>query len=215
MADTSARPSHAPDFDDDATWTPWTPEQATTHLQGIKASDGRSIRWAVAGGWAIDLHLGRQTRDHDDLEIVVLNDDVQAVLDAFANTHWQWKVPVGSQLHPLNSPAYTESHQTWLWSKTSDAFVLDVFREMHDGAIWICRRDPTMTKPWPAVVRMSASSVPYLAPEIVLLFKAKHARSKDLADLTTVLPSLNGTQRDWLRAAIEQVHPNHNWLRRI
>jgi len=184
-------------------------------LDGVEASDGQPIRWAVAGGWALDLHLGRQTREHDDLEIVVLNDDVRAVRDAFADTDWQWKVPVGSWLHPLNSSAYTESHQTWLWSKTSDAFVLDVFREMHDGAIWICRRDPTITKPWQAVVRMSASAVPYLAPEVVLLFKAKHARSKDLADLDTVLPALSGNQHGWLRSAVEQVHPDHNWLDRI
>ena len=27
--------------------------------------------WYVAGGWAVDLHLGRPTREHEDLEIGV------------------------------------------------------------------------------------------------------------------------------------------------
>src|SRR5690348_7365284 len=31
--------------------------------------------WAVAGGWAIDMWLGRQTRDHHDIEVAVLRDD--------------------------------------------------------------------------------------------------------------------------------------------
>lgn len=84
-----------------------------------------------------------------------------------------------------------------------------------DGDTWICRRDPKITMPWSAVADTSADGTPYLIPEIVLLFKVKHARPKDLADLTTVLPSLNAAQRAWLQASIEQVHPRHDWLRRI
>ncbi|MCL4541605.1 MAG: hypothetical protein M1396_04620 [Chloroflexi bacterium] len=31
--------------------------------------------WFIAGGWAIDLFLGRQTRAHKDVEIAVLRQD--------------------------------------------------------------------------------------------------------------------------------------------
>jgi len=217
MADASdGPPSNAIAFDDDVhPWNAWTPDQAAARLQGISSTDGRPIRWATAGGWALDLFLGRVTRDHEDLEIVVLNDDVQAVLDAFAGPQWRWNVPHDGWVHPLDSPAYIETHQTWLWSQTANAFVLDVFRNKHDGDTWICRRDPTITMPWSAVADTSADGTPYLVPEVVLLFKAKHARPKDLADLKTVLPSLNAVQRAWLRASIEQVHPRHDWLRWI
>lgn len=216
MADAAdGPPSNALTFDDDVPWKAWTPDHAAQRLQGITSTDERPVRWATAGGWALDLFLGRVTRDHEDLEITVLNDDVPAVLDALAGPEWRWNVPTDGWLHPLDSPAYSETHQTWLWSQTAGAFVLDVFRDEHDGDTWICRRDPKITMPWVDVAATTASGTPYLIPEVVLLFKAKHARPKDLADLTTVLPSLNAMQRAWLRASIEQVHPQHDWLTRI
>lgn len=216
MADTvDDAPGNAIAFDDSVLWKPWTPDDAAARLRGIHASGQRPIRWATAGGWALDLFLGRVTRDHGDLEIVVLNDDVPAVLEAFAGPEWRWNVPTDGWLYPLDSPAYSETHQTWLWSQTTDAFVLDVFRDEHDGDTWICRRDSKITMPWPAVAARTASGTPYLIPEVVLLFKAKSARPKDLADLTTVLPSLTAAQRAWLRASIEQVHPQHDWLTQI
>jgi len=216
MADAAdGSPSNAIAFDDNVSWRAWTPDHAAARLQRVRSTRERPIRWATAGGWALDLFLGRVTRDHEDLEIAVLNDDVPAVLDAFAGADWRWDVPTDGLLHPLDSPAYTQTHQTWLWSKNANAFVLDVFREKHDGDTWIFRRDPTITMTWSDVADTSASGTPYLVPQVVLLFKAKHARPKDLADLTTFLPSLNAAQRGWLRASIEQVHPRHDWITRI
>ena len=43
----------------------WTPDQAARALEGVSAP------WAVAGGWALDLWHGMQTREHEDLEIAV------------------------------------------------------------------------------------------------------------------------------------------------
>lgn len=106
-------------FDDTVPWNAWTPDQAAPRLQSLSSTGGKPIRWATAGGWALDLFLGRVTRDHEDLEIVVLNDDVPIVLNAFASPEWRWNVPTDGWLHPLNSPAYSNTHQTWLWSHTA------------------------------------------------------------------------------------------------
>ena len=38
----------------------------------------------IAGGWAIDLHLRRVTRRHEDIEVVASRDNVQAVTECFA-----------------------------------------------------------------------------------------------------------------------------------
>lgn len=43
--------------------------------------------WAVAGGWAIDLSLGEQTREHEDLEIVVFRNDYTKLYRQFSNLH--------------------------------------------------------------------------------------------------------------------------------
>jgi hypothetical protein len=52
----------------------------------------------------------------------------------------------------------------------------------------------------------------HLAPQIVLLFKARHHRPKDLADFTGVPPRLNPARRAWLAAALARVHPGHPWI---
>lgn len=60
-------------FDEAVTpWRAWTPRQAADALTAAAPA----ARWAVAGGWAIDLHIGHPTRDHDDLEISVLAADI-------------------------------------------------------------------------------------------------------------------------------------------
>ena len=51
----------------------------------------------------------------------------------------------------------------------------------------------------------------YLRPEIVLLFKARHAREKDQQDFDATLPVLGAVQRGWLREWLVVVHPGHAW----
>lgn len=64
-----------------------------------------------------------------------------------------------------------------------------------------------------SVIARSAEGIPYQLPEIGLLFKAKHARAKDDADLAAALPSLDARRREWLAGALARVHPGHRWLR--
>ena len=62
------------------------------------------------------------------------------------------------------------------------------------------------------IIRRDPAGIPYLVPEIVLLFKAKHARPKDQADLAGVLPLLTSGERSWLAAILRRIHPGHDWL---
>jgi hypothetical protein len=191
-------------------WRAWTPEEAAARLAGV------DVPWAVAGGWAIDLHLGRTTRDHDDLEISVPAGRADPLLAAFPAPRWSWHVPASGLPHPVDGPDGVDrlgrEHQTWLWPVDDGAYVLDVFREPHDRDTWICRRDPTLRRPLAEVIATSNSGVPYVRPEIVLLFKAKYCRPKDAADLAVCRPALDRPARAWLRAALQQVHPGHPWL---
>ena len=58
--------------------------------------------------------------------------------------------------------------------------------------------------------------VPFLAPEVQLLYKATDApRPKDEADLAAVLPRLGAERREWLAAALRQYRPRHPWLARL
>jgi len=57
--------------------------------------------------------------------------------------------------------------------------------------------------------------LPYLAPEIVLLYKAKEPRASDEADFTATEPALPIESRRWLARAVERCHPGHAWRERL
>ena len=90
---------------------------------------------------------------------------------------------------------------------------MDIFREPHEGSTWLCRRDTSIRRPYSEIIEVTPDGVPYLVPEIVLLFKAKHSRPKDEADFAGTLPLLNPAQRSWLAWTLAIVHPGHHWLR--
>jgi hypothetical protein len=54
-------------------------------------------------------------------------------------------------------------------------------------------------------------NIPYLAPEIVLLYKAKAASAKDEADLGVAVAHLTDAQRFWLAEALNLTMPRHRW----
>ena len=103
-------------------------------------------------------------------------------------------------------------HQTWVREPDTGVYRLDIFREPHDGDTWICRRDERIRLPYERIIETTPDGVPYLVPEIVLLFKAKHSRPKDDADFAGTLPLLSPERRAWLRGTLAGVHPGHRWL---
>ena len=65
----------------------------------------------------------------------------------------------------------------------------------------------------------SDDGIPYLAPEVVLLFKSKTSsgkeRSKDKSDFEEVYLRLEPERRMWLRWALLAVDPSHPWIERL
>ena len=59
-------------------WEPLTPALVC----GLFAGSG--VRWWIAGGWSLDLLVGRQTRRHADIDVTVLRADASAVRAHFA-----------------------------------------------------------------------------------------------------------------------------------
>jgi hypothetical protein len=191
---------------DDAEWDAWTPHEAARRLARV------DVPWAVSAGWAIDLFLGGQRREHEDLEIAVPADRFEEVAAALAEL--EFHVALRGTLTPVaEEPELLETtHQTWGLDRPANVWRIDVFREPHDGDHWLARRDETIRLPYDELIEHSADGIPYERPEVVLLFKAKHSRPKDEADLAAVLPRLSAERRRLLAGWIELVHPGHFWL---
>ena len=165
----------------------------------------------MAAGWALDLYRGAQTREHGDLEIGIPAASFAEVRDRFPGYVFDG-VGTGRIWENAAPEVLAATHQTWLRDPATGDYLLDVFREPHDGDTWICRRDETIRFPYRDIIHHTQDGIPYLAPELVLLFKAKHARPKDQADFDGTVPHLTSPQRETLAELLAHVHPGHPWL---
>lgn len=198
-------PAHEPSLP----WDPWRPDQVASMLGAVTAP------WYVAGGWALDLHRGEQTREHSDLEIAVPAASFGEVRQALAG--FQFEVAGEGKLWPVDGPAFATMHQTWVSEAAPDlpagrVYRLDVFREPARDGCWVCRRDESIMLPYAQLIGRDSAGIPYLLPEMALLFKAKGTRPKDEADFRGMLPLLTLSSRDRLRQLLARVHPGHAWI---
>ena len=191
---------------DDAEWDAWRPEEAAARLKGV------DVPWYVAAGWAIDLFLGTQRREHEDLEVGVPADRFDEVAAALGELDFH--VVTRGRVEPLAQAGdlMESTHQTWGLDRADNAWRVDLFREPASDGEWVCRRDPSIRLPYDGLIERTADGIPYARPEVVLLFKAKDARPKDESDLAAVLPQLSVERRHLLAEWISLVHPGHFWL---
>ncbi|MGB3328272.1 MAG: hypothetical protein WBA46_04905 [Thermomicrobiales bacterium] len=189
-----------------AAWDAWRPEEVARRLAGVE------VPWCVAGGWAIDLFLGGQRREHGDLEIAVPADRFDPVAMALPDLDF-FVVGDGLAWDLAAHPAMrTRQFQTWGRDREARRWRLDVMREPHAGDVWIARRDPRIRMPYTELILRTADGIPYVRPEVALLFKAKADLAKNEDDFAAALPHLSAASRAWLREAIALVHPGHRWL---
>jgi hypothetical protein len=190
----------------DARWSSsWTPGEVAQRLADVAAP------WCVAAGWALDLFRGRPTREHGDIEIAIPAAAFPEIRDCFSRYAFD-AVSSGRIWENAAPDVLAATHQTWLRDPLTGNYLLDVFREPHDGETWICRHDETIRLPYSKIIHHTPDGIPYLAPELVLLFKAKHARPKDQADFDGTIPRMTSAQRATLAGLLAHVYPGHRWL---
>ena len=194
----------SPPFD---AWQPWAPREVADRLAGIDAP------WCVIGGHAIDLFLDRETRPHHDIEIATTRDGFAQIRERLQQRHVLYAIGDGTLRRLSPSDAYPrDRHQCWVLDERVGAWRLDVMQEPGDATTWRFRRDERITVPRANIVRHTRDNIAYLAPEVVLLFKAKGMREKDESDFTLVAPLLPPTQRAWLIDTLSRTHSDHPWI---
>jgi Aminoglycoside-2''-adenylyltransferase len=195
------------DADPDA-WAAWRPEEVARLLANVQTP------WYVAGGWAIDLFLGGQRREHEDLDLAVPYDRFHELAPVLAGYDLFLIGGQPRRAWPLEhaGDASEPEHQVRAREPASGLWRFGIFRERYDGNTWICRRDARIRLPYDRVVASTSDGLPYARPEIALLFKGKAPRPKDDDDFAAALPHLTPAARRWLATALALVYPDHRWL---
>jgi hypothetical protein len=188
-------------------WEPTHPEEIAELLSGFARP------WWICGGWALDLFLNRETRRHDDVDVALLRHDQLALYHHFRAWDLHYATPArilepwdGRQLdlpiHGIWARRSPEPSVPWTCE-----FLLN---EERDGE-WVFRRNEAVRRPLEEIGD-ERNGVPFLRPEIVLLYKSSERSPKNDTDFAVVLPRLSREASLWLRAALERYDARNPWV---
>jgi hypothetical protein len=183
---------------------------AASHL--MSAVD---VPWWIAGGWAIDLFLGTQTRTHKDLDVGVRRADASQFLAALPG--WEFFEAKDKSLSRLALGAEPRACVNSLWSRRAGEpdWRFEVMLDDSQGGDWVFRRERSIRRPFAGALRTTPEGTRYLAPEIQLLYKARDLRPEDLSDFDHAGPKLDIATADWLRDCLSRLYPAHPWISRL
>jgi hypothetical protein len=101
----------------------------------------------------------------------------------------------------------------WCRSSPTRPWAFELLFSDSEGGDWLFRRNHSIRKPFAAITGWTSEDIPYLIPEIVLLFKAKTASPADQADLQNCMPLISKEDRAWLQEAIALTYGvDHPWI---
>jgi hypothetical protein len=189
-----------------AVWRPTSPAEVLEWLAPL------SVPWWIAGGWALDLFLGQVTRPHVDIDVGIFRCDALSVCTMLSD--WEIFEAQAGSLTRLELPTAPRKAVNSLWCRRRGECVwrFELMLDEGDGSAWTFRRDDNIGRPFKIAIHRSPESIPYLAPEIQLLYKSKEVRHNDQVDFERVVGRLDKDARAWLRKSIARMYPHHAWL---
>jgi hypothetical protein len=180
--------------------------------------------WFVAGGWAIDLFLGRIRRQHKDLDFTIFRRNQLALQKHLAGFDLKKIVgPDGGEYaDPWHQGEWLELpiHQIWIELGPDGWPTLEALLSETEDDEWWWRKNPQVRRPLSLFGKISPIGVPYLSPEIVLLHKSRHMLDanpprNDQVDFDDTVDLLDLDGRTWLRNTLETYYPGHPWIPRL
>ncbi|MFC6291141.1 hypothetical protein BHU61_06075 [Macrococcus epidermidis] len=153
--------------------------------------------WYLAGGIALDEFLGRKTRNHEDIDILVNFKYLERILDFF-NNYKVYTARNGSlSLYALNNIKSTDS--LWIANDDKESFIIEILLFEEEAGHWIYKRNAAVRKKIEDIYFVKYD-MKIIQPEIQLLYKmnSSNIREKDLDDYHNIYPVLEEKQRAWL-----------------
>jgi GrpB-like predicted nucleotidyltransferase (UPF0157 family) len=204
-------------------------------LEVAKLFASYRAEWMVSSGWCLDVWLGESSRTHHDIDVVIWRDEQSELKRLLLENGWNAQVVTDDgykSWFEMDTPLELPITQVHARKRSGDAHdlrstqFLDFLISERNATDWWWRDNNGITMPLEQVHRSSSLpglnlSIPILAPEIALFFKARAVmREKDELDFGHALPKLEAAQRDWLKRSLTQKLEtlelnDHPWLARL
>jgi len=177
------------------------------------------VQWWIAGGWALDLFLGRTTRAHEDIDLLILRRDQLIVQEhLLAWQLFKTQQPIPPHLAPWPEGEFLELPicDIWVRRDADSGWAFEIMLMEAEDDRWVYRRFQSVGGRIAGMGLKTETGIPYLAPEIQLLYKSGSCQEKDFEDLLRVLPSLPPERTQWLLDCLrEQYAEGHPWIGHI
>ena len=103
-------------------WQPWQPKEVARFFSTL------TVPWWIAGGWALDLFLGVQTREHEDIDVLFLRRDQHEIRAQLQGWDVQEAHP---ELLPSSWPFQEWKQDALLPASVHDIWLLSSIQGMH------------------------------------------------------------------------------------
>lgn len=197
---------------DYSNWEPLSIEEMNRIFSGMP------IAWGIAGGRALDMHLGRKTRNHSDTDIVIFREDQQMIYQIL-KTDWTMYKAQDGELSLWFADDYLDSiNSVWVSKDSQSSWSFEIMFMDSEEDNWIYRRDKTIQEAKQELFSTDEHNIPYLKPAIQLLYKggASQMREKDFQDFLAVLPTLSVKEKTWLKKSLKIQFPmGHSWIKNL
>ncbi len=176
-----------------------------------------AFEWYVGGGWSLDLFLKSVGRVHHDVDVIVPRQSQLELQKYLTERGWKLMTPFEKRIQPWPPHMRLEMPRHQVHAYRDGQFIDLLLTDLED--VWRYRREPSVVRSREKMTLKSESGIPYLAPELVLLFKSKntsdHDRPKDQLDFERAGPSLEPERRAWLYWALMATAPDHPWIKQL
>lgn len=198
------------------------------------------IPWAVCGGYALDLFLNREIRTHSDIDICVFESDRYKVLQyMLRNGRHVYEFRGQGKIHPLDATSAYEVGRNLMCINGHCELVkfypcedngLLYHEFLHTGInkfnylefLFNTTRENNFVFDKKLKIERDISKailfnceIPYLAPEIVLLFKSFRSDKSDYQyDFEQTYLHMSDEQKIWFSQNLDKLYPNgHIWIK--
>ncbi|MEM8892477.1 MAG: hypothetical protein AAGD28_31140 [Bacteroidota bacterium] len=192
-------------------WEPYDVEKMLALMQGFDRP------WCFAGGYAIELFVGESFRPHGDIDIFLFREDQERIQEHFQN--WDMHRAALPGLTPWKKGEFLEGRirDIWVREKQDAPWRFQLMLNDRKDESWIFKRNSAIGGSIKKMIQYTSSFIPYLAPEIQLLYKAKkQLEEKDQTDFDRALPLMKAEEVNLLREWLMIQFPNgHDWVKKL